>query len=107
MVERGSLLPDSAMGLTSGEFAARSPKDPASGMVCETATVVDGCVVFPDDLAAFNAYPTDDVRRELFREGWRHAMHGFLEPCYFGRHKMSACERIRLEGFDSYSKREG
>lgn len=103
MRERG-LLPETSNALTDAGCGGR---DHFGHREIEYGAVVGGRVVPEWEAAAMGAYPTDDVRRELYGEGWRQALHGFREPAYYGRHKASAVERVRVEGWDAYRASRG
>lgn len=116
-VERGAVLPDSAMAVMAGttEYAGRHPT--STGYESERAIAVGGRVVIEADYFAEIAHPECAVCRELFVRGWNHALHGwepsrfwYPRPSAFIPDRMippSASSLVELSGYNRYREVRG
>jgi hypothetical protein len=99
MRERGAMLPESANGVTSADFSARSPKHPGSGMECEQALFVGGEVLSEWEAYA-KAIEVAPLDLEGFRTGWWKAMNGrYPWDCHGEAEKRGWQSYPRLRGY--------
>lgn len=76
MRDRGSMLPESINGVTSGEFASRSPKHPGTGYEFEQNFAFVGERLVAEWERAAVAADVADRDRLAFHVGWDKAMNG-------------------------------